>query len=145
MTLGDSLGPQGKQPELHGVRGWLLFLCITLIVFVPFRMALFVWVFVRTPDIAATLPVLIGTIALDGFGTISGVLLYRERPLGVLLVKIFFGLRIVLGIPVVLQSPALGLAFMIGPVAWTIYLFRSERVRNTYGKNTARDTAEVFR
>jgi len=145
MTIGDTFGPGERRPLLRGASGWLLFLCITLIVLVPIRTALFVWVFVRTPDIAATFPVLIGIIALDGFGTVSGVLLYRERPLGVLLAKIYFGLRIAFGIPVVLQSLLLGLVLMIGPVAWIIYLFRSERVRNTCTKAHAESAADVFR
>jgi hypothetical protein len=29
--------------------------------------------------------------------------------------------------------------------AWIAYLYRSERVRNTYSRSTAREAAEVFR
>ena len=35
MTLGDALGPGGKQPELYGIGGWLAFLCVTLLFLTP--------------------------------------------------------------------------------------------------------------
>lgn len=35
MTIGDSLGPEGKRPELYGIGGWLAFLCVSLVLLTP--------------------------------------------------------------------------------------------------------------
>ena len=146
MTIADSLGPDGRRPQLYGVRGWLLFLCITLIVFLPLQVIILAWGAFQAPNFLAVLPVLIVISLLNGFGIIVGAFLYRERPVGVLLAKIFFGLRIALTIPALLQGISLVALIAVGQaVAWLIYLFRSERVRNTYAKDTARDAAEIFR
>ena len=146
MTIADSLGPEGRRPELYGVRGWLLFLCITLIAFLPLQLAFLFWGAFQTPNILALLPVLTVITLLNALGIIAGAFLYRERPLGVLLAKIFFCLRIVLSLPILLQGLSFFSLMAAGQaVAWLIYLFRSERVRNTYAKSTVQDAADVFR
>ena len=43
MTMGPLVKPDGQGPELYGVRGWLLFLCIVLMVFVPIGVLIELW------------------------------------------------------------------------------------------------------
>ena len=152
MTMGEA---RDRKPELYGVWGWLLFLCIILMVITPIQMALIVVSMLRsTSDSTALgLAYLAFLLAFYGFGATAGVLLYREKPLGLKLAKIFFCVRILLSGGAILSAPnlivemsALQLAMAVGiPGAWLLYLYRSERVRNTYSENTVRDAAEVFR
>jgi|SRR5258706_13406741 len=151
MTLGDALGPGGKQTDLTGVRGWLLFLCITLMVLDPIGAALLSWslwlaVQQRPNLVVGAIVAAVAIIPWNCLGLIAGVFLYRERPAGVRLAKICFGGRLLLGLLIALVSPLTGLAFAGPSFAWLVYLYRSERVRATYSRAPARSkVAEVFR
>jgi Protein of unknown function (DUF2569) len=155
MTIGDSLGPEGRRPELYGVRGWLLFLCITLMVFLPIQIAAMLFVIFRSTTAASLQVLVLGlpvVIAANALGVVAGILLYREKPLGVRLAKIWCGLTILLSVLVVIGDPQ---AVVNSPItvlrtaglqtAWLVYLYRSERVRNTYSRVRAENAAEVFR
>jgi len=99
MTIGDTFGPGGRRPKLRGVGGWLLFLCITLMVFLPLRMGLFLWAILTTPGSfdRFSLLVLMFIVALPLLGFVGGVLLYRERIRGLRLVQAFLGLQVLFG------------------------------------------------
>ena len=85
-------------------------------------------------------------------GAVAGFLLYREKPLGLRLAKVWCGLSIFFALIVVasvfLSGEIVGAALLllVGiPTAWLIYLFRSERVRNTYSEDIAGEAAKVFK
>jgi hypothetical protein len=154
MTIGDSLGPDGRRPEFYGVRGWLLFLCIIMMVILPLQMVL-----IAIAAFGASEPSVLGggfltlLFAVNGVGFVAGVLLYRENPLGLRLAKIWFAFRILLTGGIALLNPAATLTefpiealFSVAiPSAWLIYLYRSERVWNTYSRVHAESAAEVFK
>ena len=152
MTKADSLGPRSG---LQGVRGWLLFLCIVLMVLLPLRLGLFLWTVLTStrsdslsealtsPDSYARFAVgIVMPVAFHLLGIVGGVLLYREQRVGLRLVQVFLWLQILLA---VLSGPMRALPIVLAAAAWLAYLFRSERVRNTYLKDTSREAAEVFR
>lgn len=162
MTMGDTFGPAERRPQLRGVSGWLLFLCITLIVFLPIRLTLTLWAIVSTPKFLSSfadsalepaaitlLPAvafaLLLVLALPVLGIVGGALLYWERLLGVRLVQVFFGLQIFFGGAASLGGSGSGVIMLFWSCAWLVYLFRSERVQNTYFKGATSDAAEVFR
>ncbi len=149
MTLGHSLGPDGQPPELYGVRGWLLFLCIVLMVFVPIGVLIELWsVWQRasltsTARSAAILTTVID-VAVVGLAIGAGSYLYRMRPIGVRLAQLFFVARLVLAIAAAVENrSAEAVLAVVVSTAWLIYLFRSERVRLTYGPES--NVSEVFR
>ena len=155
MTMGDAFGPGERRPQLRGVSGWLLFLCIILMVLLPLRLALFAWVIFTSTDWAtltssegAIFAVLtsIVLLAFPLLGIVGGVLLYQEKRLGLRLVQVFFGLQ-VLGSGLGVLAGAIGALFFVIPAAaWLAYLFRSGRVRNTYFENdNPKRASEVFR
>jgi hypothetical protein len=147
MTMGDTFGPAERRPQLRGVSGWLLFLCISLMILLPVRVGLFLWAILSTPGALGrfSAAVLMPVLVLPLLGIVGGVLLYREHVLGVRLVQAFFGLQVLLGVIALIGGAAGALLFLLPSAAWLAYLFRSERVRNTYFKETTRDAAEVFR
>jgi hypothetical protein len=62
--------------------------------------------------------------------------------------KIFFCIRIGLGLLILLQGLSSSVLLMVGPpAAWLAYLFKSERVRNTYSSSRLRseNVSDVFR
>jgi hypothetical protein len=155
VTIGDAFGPGERRPQLQGVSGWLLFLCISLVLYLGLRLALLLWaIFVTArilvaggsfeslrPEVLAIWAVMLGLYLL---GIAGGVLLYKEKLLGLRLVQAFFGTQLLLG----LMALTAGLAGLLPTAlasAWLAYLVRSERVRNTYFRNTSKQTAEVFR
>jgi hypothetical protein len=77
MTMGDTFGPAERQPQLRGVSGWLLFLCINLMVLLPLRVAIVLWTILTTPGLLNPL-LLLTFVALPMLGIVGGVLLYRE-------------------------------------------------------------------
>jgi hypothetical protein len=145
MTMGDTFGPGERQPQLRGVSGWLLFLCITLMVFLPLRLAFFVWGILTSFDAILSSPdwanltspdavvfagvILIPVLALPLLGIVGGVLLYREKRLGLRLVQVFFGLQVLFGTIALIAGATGALAIALPSAAWLAYLFRSERVR----------------
>ena len=148
MTIGDTFGPGGRRPQLRGVAGWLLFLCITLMVFLPLRMGLFLWAILTTPGSfdRFSFGVLMPIVALPLLGIVGGVLLYRERILGLRLVQAFLGLQVLFGVITLIGGAGVAALLFVAPSgAWLVYLFMSERVRNTYSRDKSDSTAEVFR
>jgi hypothetical protein len=127
-----------------------------LLVVSPIQMALLLFVAVRSTaratDALITYTMLLGMVAYHGLGTVAGFLLYREKPIGLRLAKFWCGVSIAFALIVVasvfLSGEIVGAALLllVGiPTAWLIYLYRSERVRNTYSENTAAEAAKVFR
>jgi len=149
MTLGGSLRPDGQPSELYGVRGWLLFLCIVLMVFVPIGVLIELWSVWQRPSLtstarsAAVLTTVID-VAVVGLAIGAGSYLYRMRPIGVRLAQLFFVARLVLAIAAAVENrSAEAVLAVVVSTAWLIYLFRSERVRLTYGPES--NVSEVFR
>jgi len=144
--MGDTFGPAERRPQLRGVSGWLLFLCINLMVLLPLRVAIVLWTIITTPNLFHPF-LLLTFVALPVIGIVGGVLLYREHVLGLRLAQVFFGVQVLLGLVALIGSSGVsGVFFLLPSAAWLAYLFRSERVRNTYFKNdTAKHAAEVFR
>ncbi len=147
------------EPAIKGVRGWLLLLCLFLIVLVPLKAAIGLF---AAWQAAANSPTLRGMLAFDAvfeiafaaFAAYAGVALYRGRTNAVAVAKIYFIVTLTLavlglGLTVIgalqqqtsdrvlaglLKGPA---AFVAGSqalvsAAWLIYLERSRRVRATY-------------
>ena len=154
---------EGEQrTDLYGVRGWLLLLCLYLMIAMPL-VALLGTIGALQRAIAA--PALRGAllaevvleIALAVFAAYAGWALYRMRPNAVKIAKFYFitmltlsnfGLGIVLVSALVVsrnQDNAL-LNTLQGPAAvasirqailaavWLVYLLRSKRVRATFPK-----------
>jgi hypothetical protein len=149
MTIGDAFGPGERQPQLRGVSGWLLFLCIVLMVFLPIPTRIFHLGGAGLASGVHAVRLFFITLILvpSAIGITAGVLLYREQPLGLTFARLFFGLQIVVAVTAFIFRPVLSevLLAVVPAGAWLAYLFRSERVRNTYFKDTRRDAAEVFR
>jgi hypothetical protein len=146
MTLGDSR--DYKRSDLYGVRGWLAFLCVSMLIVRPIRISIIVWVVWQSPSNStqlAGLLALIGLLALEALGLAAAVLMYRLHPLGVRLAKIFFGIRVLVGLLALFTRPDLQIVLAVGPsVAWLAYLYRSDRVRITYAPEPPQKTADVF-
>jgi hypothetical protein len=133
-----------------GVSGWLLFLCLVLVVFIPIgiSMELFtVWRRARLTYEREILDLVIAAVdlAMLGLAVAAGVMLYRLRRLGVLLAEIFFAVRLFIAIFAAVENRTAeaGLAILVSS-AWLIYLVTSRRVRRTYPSKTAR-ISEIFR
>jgi len=141
-----------RQPEqshpLIGVRGWLLFLCLVLVVFIPIGVAMeliAVWRRARLMPELGDLIVTAIDIGMVALAIAAGLLLYRVRRTGVWLAEIFFALRLLIAVVAAVerQTVEAGLAIIVS-LAWLIYLFASERVRRTYPAQSAR-ISEIFR
>lgn len=149
MTIGDSLGPAGKQFELQGVSGWLLFLCIVLVVFIPIGVLIeliALWQRTRLSEsqIAAFVVTAVDTTML-ALAVTAGSLLYRLRRTGVWLARLFFALRLIIALVAAVENQtAEAVLAIVVSSAWLIYLFSSERVRMTYATESAR-LSEIFR
>jgi|SRR5882672_8041716 len=149
MTLGHFVKPDGGPPELYGVRGWLLFLCIVLMVFVPIGVLIELWSVWQRPSLtsagqSAALLTTVVDVLVAGLAISAGSYLYRMRPVGVRLAQIFFIVRLVIAIAAALENrSAEAVLAVVVSAAWLIYLFRSERVRVTYAP--AANVSEVFR
>ena len=156
MTMGDTFGPAERRPQLRGVSGWLLFLCISLMIFPPLRFGLFLWAALTAPNSdflrktfadsygLAVVPILI-VPSFYLLAIVGGVLLYREQRLGLRLVQTFLGLQVFFNILGLLGGETIALLGALPSAAWLAYLFRSERVRNTFFRDISGDAAEVFR
>ena len=147
MTIGDAFGPGERRPQLRGVSGWLLFLCIILLVILPLRLAALLWALLTMPGLVDPVAFAI-VVGLPLLGIVGGVLLYREHLLGLRLVQVFFGLQVAFGVVGLIAGGGAGRGILSVPAAgaWLAYLFLSERVRNTYFENdNPKRAAEVFR
>ena len=156
MTIGDALGTEGKRPELYGVGGWLTFLCVSLLIFTPLAAIreIATTLINQSMDSIGKAFALGFVIFILGFAVFSGIGLVRLWPRAVVVAKGYFFFGLAMGLLMMLavvmgEASAVdtinGLQSIAVSAAWLGYLFRSERVRNTYGKNSVRDAAEVFR
>ena len=157
MTLGDTLGPDGKQPELYGIGGWLAFLCVSLLILTPLALAAELFVTVMAPNfgMAEKSFIVAVDLAVGTFTVFTGLGLVRRWQNAVRTAKWYFGISIALSLPgtamFLLTSEAAAtseaisiMRWLIGSTAWLLYLYRSERVRNTYAGQHAESAAEVF-
>ena len=160
MTIGDSLGPEGKRPELDGVGGWLAFLCVSLLFLTPISVLWGIVVPLTSLNDGAPLDEIgidiVAGVAIAAFAIFAGIGLVRLWANAVRIAKWYFFITAGLGLlavtAVVSEPEVFAPAEVVIFVCWLgaslaglTYLYRSERVRNTYGKNTVRDAAEVFR
>ena len=153
MTMDDA---RDSKPELYGMGGWLAFLCVSLLLFAPLT---------AIQEVARVLidqtmePVdkvfAIGFVIVAlGFAVFAGIGLGRMWRRALIVAKGYFFLGLSTGLLITLSAllgeasaadTAIGVQTFAVSAAWLGYLFRSERVRNTYGENTVRDAAEVFK
>jgi hypothetical protein len=151
------------RTELHGVRGWLLLLCIYLVIVMPLIAVLGA---IGALQRAATAPALRGVlisevvleIALACLAAFAGWALYRMRPNAVRVAKIYFIIMFALAVfglvmllvtqPILtqvqdnaalfnaLRAPATVAAIRqaVLSAVWLIYLMRSKRVQATFSK-----------
>ena len=157
MTMGEI---RDSKPELYGVGGWLAFLCVSLLILTPagllfelVRIMLVAGPGVFTPEVIFGIAF---AVILTAFAVYTGLgLLWMWRG-AVRTAKWFFFINAGFGALAfagyMLEPEGTGpsefiqvMRWFFGSIAWIAYLYRSERVRNTYGKNTLREAAEVFR
>lgn len=138
VTIPQNLGPSG-------VGGWLFFFCISVTIFgslVLIGQFLTLHFQNRLAELEA--------IRLL-YGAIVGVFLWIERPIAILLLRIYFGLLAVSYLLAFLNLTSIALARHTTPFQipqfysvliaagfsflWFLYFRKSERVRNTYGRN----------
>ena len=153
MTMGDA---RDSKPELYGIGGWLGFLCVSLLLFTPLsaiREIAGVLIDQTMEPVDKTFVIAFVIVAL-GFAVLAGIGLLRMWRRAVVVAKGYFFFSLATGLLIILSASlgeasaadtAIGVQTIVVSAAWLGYLFRSERVRNTYGKNTVRDAAEVFK
>ena len=135
---------------MSGVRGWLLFLCIVLVIFFPIGVLLelrAVWLrMLAMPEVQFGVVLVIAVdTAMLGLAIAAGLLLYRRQPIGVRLAQIFFLLRLLIAIVAAVENRTAESALAITvSIAWLIYLSKSERVQLTYPSKSIR-ISETFR
>jgi Kef-type K+ transport system membrane component KefB len=146
------------ERRLHGVHGWLLVLCLYLMVLIPVLAVLGLlgaWQGAsRSPTLQNALVFEAAfEFALAVFGFYAGLALYQKRPNAVVIAKVYFIVMLTLGVLVLgivllglvaqfsdpalakqLRGPAMAAALreIILSGVWLLYLERSERVRATY-------------
>jgi hypothetical protein len=121
------------------VDGWLMFFCILLIVIAPLFVMFMAWSAEPGPDTAAY-------IVWAGFGVLVGVMIWNLYRHSFVLLWIYFGvtalllaMRIADFIFVVPNRNAHEITLIfrsaIYSVAWFLYFKRSDRVKETFGRN----------
>jgi hypothetical protein len=131
--------------ELHGIGGWLLVLCLLLLVWGPVRSALIASnaleaLSVRGPSLAAALVVL---VLVTSFGVAAGIALLTKRGPAVAMGKAALILSAALDLVIYTTSyfpsnrmpgdaPFYVAASLSYHGAWLAYLLRSRRVRTTF-------------
>jgi hypothetical protein len=134
------------KPVKSGVGGWLLVLCLLLIVWQPLSLGL-VAASVLDSVAAGGLPpvvVLLTRLLVAGFGIGAGLALLGRRPGAVTLAKVSLALSAAADVFVYTtpffpsnRAPGETPIYIVASVAynlgWFLYLFYSKRVRNTYG------------
>lgn len=152
---GISIPPQTSEAALSlerykGVKGWLLFFCVSLTVLTPLRImrdygadGTDIW------SIRGITTDGLFSLALACFSICVGVCLWRVRPGAVKKAKVFLWCVIALDVIVALLTYMAGLgpstngkltiesiikcvAIAIGTLAWLGYLYSSKRVKATY-------------
>ena len=152
------------QSDLFGVRGWLLLLCLYLLILIPVLAILGLIGAWQTAPSSPSLQsaIMLGTVfelALAGFAFYAGLMLYRLGPNAVAIAKVYFiailtlgliGLGSVLIVSLTQRSDTAFSNTLRGPavfaairqvllsLAWLAYLQRSRRIRATYTR-TSRD------
>jgi hypothetical protein len=147
-----------EQSGLYGVRGWLLVLCLYLMLLIPVLALLgLIGAWQSAPSSPALQSALalevVFELALAGFAFYAGLGLYRSRPNATSIAKVYFitiltlgllGLGIVVVMSLSQRSDAALGNMLRGPAAfaavrevllsvvWLAYLERSRRVRATY-------------
>ena len=157
MTLGDTLGPEGKRPELYGIGGWLAFLCVSLLILTPLALGaeVFVTLMARAMPIMQKSFIVAVDLAVGAFTVLTGLGLVRRWRNAVRTATWYFVISIGVSLPgtiaFLLTSEEASapevisiVRWLIGSTVWLIYLHRSERVRNTYATHHAESAAEVF-
>ena len=145
-----------RKSELSGVGGWLAFLCVSLLVFTPLSAAREIGgvLMDRSMEPVEKAFAIGFVVVLLGFAVLTGIGLVRLWSRAVVIAKGYYFFSMALGLLILLSamledsSPAdvlIGVQAIVGSAVWLGYLYRSERVRNTYTRNTVEDAAEVFR
>jgi hypothetical protein len=132
--------------HLAGVRGWLLVLCLLLVVWQPVGLALVAShlvdaIAVRGVSLAL---VLLLRLVVTAFGIAAGIALFATRPSAVALAKASLLASAAVDLFVYLtpffpnnRFPGDTPYYIAGSLAycgiWLMYLSRSQRVRNTFG------------
>ena len=155
MSSGDAVT---QEARLQGVRGWLLALCLYLMVLIPVKAVLGLigaWqIAARSATLRNGLVLQMALeLALAGFAVYAGLALSRQQPNGASIAKIYFIVTLtlsVLGLGMVLlgwlskptdrvfanvlSGPAIfaSVSQILISAAWLFYLERSQRVRATY-------------
>jgi len=127
--------------DLQGVRGWLLFFCISLTVLGPL-FALSQVTALSTEDAVGS----ILELARAVYGLVVGIFLWNVRPEAFRLLWIYFALVVLLGVlgiigfataPGEVKSEGLiqSIRSIIYALIWYAYFHNSVRVRSTFGRN----------
>ena len=162
MSAQATIRESEQRTDLYGVRGWLLLLCLYLMIAMPLIALLGT---IGALQRAISAPVLQGAllsevvleIALALFAAYAGWALYRMRPNAVRIARVYFIIMLTLsnlGLAVLvvtalvvsrnqdnallhtLQAPAAvaSIWHVILSAVWLVYLQRSKRVRATFSK-----------
>jgi hypothetical protein len=127
--------------DLQGVRGWLLFFCISLTVLGPL-FALSQVTALSTEDAVGS----ILELARAVYGLVVGIFLWNVRPEAFRLLWIYFALVVLLGVlgiigfataPQEVKSEGLiqSIRSILYALIWYAYFHNSVRVRSTFGRN----------
>jgi hypothetical protein len=138
VTVPQNLGPRG-------VGGWLFWYCIFITILGPLALVgqLLTFQFRN--------PLLVLEVIRLLYGVVVGVFLWIERPLAIQLLRIYFIFLAAIFLLVFLRLASFALArhttvfqltgfvstvlSAIFSLLWFLYFHKSERVRNTYGRN----------
>ena len=147
MLTEPNLAP---HPETRGPQGWILLLCVLLIVWEPTALALRIAALIPTIGSRGPLDILVMVwrVVLMGIGMAAGVALWRRETAGVTLARAFLllsaataivsfetGTELVSLPPI--ERRAMLTAILIYNAVWYAYLSRSQRVREAYGLGTS--------
>jgi len=141
---------QTASDDLHGIGGWLLFLCISLTFLVPARqlvIAINAFRNLATSRVSIQALLRLGSVGaiytgLAIFSCVAGVMLWMENPKGVDVAKAYLLVGAVLPICLFLLLHLAGMHVglfgvifgrLVYSVTWFFYLTTSRRVRLTYG------------
>jgi hypothetical protein len=135
------------KPVKSGVRGWLLVLCLLLLIWQPLSLGLVASSVLDSLAGGGLPPVLIllTRLLVTGCGIGAGLALLGRRPGAVTLAKVSLALSAATDVFVYTtpffpnnrapgQTPIYIAVSLAYATAWFLYLSRSKRVRNTYGQ-----------
>ncbi len=127
-----------ERAKYYGVRGWLLFFCVISVLYFPAEVLNH---FAQAPKgIYAAIRSILAALSFN-----AGVRLFFIKASGIEWVRLFFVLRLIVGIVLlwgIMQSAGIAtdrffteLATLGSLIAWWSYFRYSRRVRVTYGRN----------